>query len=106
VGYVVLLSLSRHPIGLLLGRVLSSRYLYSIGQLAYSAYLINPIVCSLVHHAIGPLVSEHRVSPIAAFLPLDAVATFAGAAALYLLVEKPFMNLRPSAEGPAPAPAS
>ena len=97
VGYLLLFSLSRHPIGRVLSRLLSSRYLYPIGQLAYGAYLINPIVCTLVHRATAVLVWEGRASPMQTFLPLDVAGTFVGAAALYLFVERPFMDLRPSA---------
>jgi peptidoglycan/LPS O-acetylase OafA/YrhL len=33
------------------------------------------------------------------FLPFDVLGTFAAAAALHLLVERPFMELRPRAMG-------
>lgn len=97
IAYMVLLSLSQHPMGKWLGRALSSRVLYPIGQLAYSAYLLNPIVAMIVHHYRGPLVGQGQGSPMALFLPLDVGMTFLGAAALYLFVERPSMELRPKA---------
>jgi peptidoglycan/LPS O-acetylase OafA/YrhL len=108
VAYVLLLSLSRHPVGLFIGRLLSSRILYPFGQLAYSAYLLNPIVATLVHRALAPLVWTRGISPIPLFLPFDVLATFLCAAVVYLLVERPFMDLRPRAEAGPPdvAPAT
>ncbi len=101
VAYVLLFSLSRHPVGLLLGRVLSSRALYPFGQLAYSAYLLNPIVTTLVDRRLSSLVWMRGWAPIPLFLPADAVATFLLAAVMYLFVERPFMELRPRARSRA-----
>ncbi|AKV01378.1 acyltransferase 3 [Labilithrix luteola] len=98
VAYVLLLSLSQQPLGRMLGRFLSSRVLYPIGQLAYGAYLVNPIVCAVVHKWRSPLVWEGRASPMVAFMPLDIAGTFVAAAAIYLFVERPFMTLRPGPE--------
>jgi peptidoglycan/LPS O-acetylase OafA/YrhL len=108
VAYLLLLSLSRHPVGRALGRALSVRFLYPFGQLAYSAYLLNPIATTLVDRALAPLVWQGKAAPMALFTPFDAAATFLGAAAIHLLVERPFMELRPrdarrtaAAEAPA-----
>jgi peptidoglycan/LPS O-acetylase OafA/YrhL len=98
VAYVLLLAVSQHPLGRALGRVLSSRVLYPFGQLAYSAYLLNPIVAMLVHRQLAPLVWLGKASPMAAFLAADVVATFVAAAVMHLLVERPFMELRPKAK--------
>ncbi len=106
VAYVLLFSVSRHPVGLLLGRALSLRVLHPFGQLAYSAYLLNPIVATLVHRALAPLVWTRRASPILLFLPADTLATFLAAAVVHLLVERPFMELRPRAEVGPPAVTS
>jgi peptidoglycan/LPS O-acetylase OafA/YrhL len=94
VAYVILLSLSEHPFGRGLARLLSARVLYPFSQLAYAAYLLNPIVATLVHHALSPLVQDGG-SPMPLFVPCDVAATFGAAAALHLLVERPFMQLRP-----------
>ena len=56
VAYGILLSLSTHPAGRFLGGLLSSRVLYPFSQLAYSAYLLNPIVTNFVDHALAPIV--------------------------------------------------
>jgi peptidoglycan/LPS O-acetylase OafA/YrhL len=106
VAYVLLLSLSRHPVGLFLGRVLSARILHPFAQLAYAAYLLNPIVATVVHRALSPLVWKRGVPPIPLFLPVDALLTFLAAAVLYLLVERPFMELRPRAEADPPQAAA
>jgi peptidoglycan/LPS O-acetylase OafA/YrhL len=97
VAYTILFALSRHPLGAALGRVLSVRVLFPFSQLAYSAYLFNPIVATVVHGALAPLARRHVAPPVALFLPLDFVGTFAVAAMIHLLVERPFMELRPRA---------
>ncbi len=107
IAYVAVLSLSQNPIGLALGRVLSARALYPIAQLSYAAYLVNPIATQLVHRAMAPVIHDGGLRAIAILAPLDLAATFAGAALLHVLVERPFMQLRPraaSAETPPPAP--
>ncbi|MEI8256299.1 MAG: hypothetical protein WCJ30_11565, partial [Deltaproteobacteria bacterium] len=94
VAYVMLLALSEHPWGRVLGAILSCRALYPVAQLAYSAYLLNPIVTTLVDHALAPLVWSGRAKALPLFLPFDVLATFLAAMVLYLLVERPFMELR------------
>jgi peptidoglycan/LPS O-acetylase OafA/YrhL len=113
VAYVAVLSLSQHPVGRALGRLLSARALYPIAQLSYAAYLLNPVVTQLVHRAMAPMIHDGGVHAIALLAPIDLAATFAGATLLHLLVERPFMQLRPSAAvdavavaPPAPAAAS
>lgn len=93
-AYVLLLSISKNKLGRALGWALSARWLYPIGQLAYSAYLLNPIMTTLVDHALAPVALKYRLPPFPLFLPFDALATFGAAALLYLLVERPFMDLR------------
>jgi len=97
VAYVLLLSLSAHPAGRFLGSVLSSPVLYPFSQLAYSAYLLNPIATNLVDHALAPLVWLGRAEPMSLFLPFDLAATFVAAAVMNVFVERPFMELRPRA---------
>jgi peptidoglycan/LPS O-acetylase OafA/YrhL len=97
VAYVVLLSLSDHPAGRALGRALSARTLYPFAQLAYAAYLLNPIVAQQVHRALSPLVQSGGFPAMAILAPADLAATFLSATAMHLLVERPFMELRPRA---------
>ncbi|MDB4944892.1 MAG: acyltransferase 3 [Labilithrix sp.] len=106
VGVVLLFALSAHPVGAAIGRFLSLRCFYPVAQLAYSAYLVNPLVCIAVHKLAAPLVWQGRASPMALFIPLDVLGTFVVASAIYLFVERPIMALRPG-ERPAlpPAPA-
>ena len=75
--------------------LLSARFLYPFAQLAYSAYLLNPIVTGVVDRALAPFVWRDGVAPMPLFLPFDAIGTFVAAAAMYVLVERPFMELRP-----------
>jgi peptidoglycan/LPS O-acetylase OafA/YrhL len=95
VAYVILLSLAAHPAGRVLARALSSRVLYPFSQLAYSAYLLNPIVTNVVDHALAPAVWLGKAEPMPLFLPFDFGGTFLAAGVLHVLVERPFMNLRP-----------
>jgi peptidoglycan/LPS O-acetylase OafA/YrhL len=95
--YGLLLSLSTHPAGRFLAGVLSARVLYPFSQLAYSAYLLNPIVTNLVDHALAPIVWLGKAEPMGLFLPFDVGFTFLAAAVMHVLVERPFMELRPRA---------
>jgi peptidoglycan/LPS O-acetylase OafA/YrhL len=97
VAYGLLLSLSTHPVGRVLGGVLSSRVLYPFSQLAYSAYLLNPIVTTFVDHALAPTIWLGKAEPMTLFLPFDVGLTFVAAAVMHVLVERPFMELRPRA---------
>jgi len=97
VAYGILLSLSTHPAGRFLGGVLSSRVLYPFSQLAYSAYLLNPIVTNFADHALAPIVWLGKSEPMPLFLPFDVGLTFVAAAVMHVLVERPFMELRPRA---------
>lgn len=95
VAYVLLLSVSAHPLGVRIGRLLSARVLYPVAQLAYSAYLLNPIVTGAVDRALAPFVWRDGVAPMPLFVPFDFAGTFVAAAVMYVLVERPFMELRP-----------
>jgi peptidoglycan/LPS O-acetylase OafA/YrhL len=97
VAYIMLFSLSDHPLGKAIGRLLSLRFLYPIGQLAYSAYLVNPMVTTLVDRRLALWVMFHQISPMRVFLPLELTLTFASAMILHLTVERPILNLRPRA---------
>ena len=88
VAYLLLFSISSHPLGRVLGRVLGARVLYPVAQLAYSAYLLNPIATRFVQYALG-------TQPFAIAWPLEVLLTFVAASVVYVLVERPFMELRP-----------
>lgn len=100
VAFVMLLTLSDHPVGRALGRALSARALFPIAQLAYSAYLLNPFVAMWTHRMLGARMTD-PASAMAVLVPVDILLTFTAAALLYLLVERPFMALRP---GGSPRP--
>jgi peptidoglycan/LPS O-acetylase OafA/YrhL len=97
IAYVMLFSLSSHPVGRRLGRMLSARWLFPIGQLSYVAYLVNPMVTTLVHRWLARWVTESGTPPMLAFIPADVALTFISAAALHLCVERPALELRPKA---------
>lgn len=97
VAYLLLVSLSAHRVGRALGAALGSRVLYPISQLAYSAYLLNPLVAQMLHPSLGRMARGEPVAAMALFLSCDLVVTFGAATVLHLLVERPFMALRPRA---------
>ena len=94
---LLLLALSQNAVGRVLGRVLAARCLTPIAHLAYSAYLLNPIVVAVVHRALAPRYLEGRASSLLVLFALDMVGTFLAATVLYVLVERPIMDLRPVA---------
>jgi len=93
VAVILLYALSAHRIGAFLGKWLSAPQLYPIAQLAYAAYLLNPIIATASHRAFSPVAA----GPSFTFLVLafvDIPVTLAAALVVSLLVERPFMNLR------------
>jgi peptidoglycan/LPS O-acetylase OafA/YrhL len=93
VAYGMMLVLSPHPVGAALGRFLSAPIFYPMAQLAYCAYLLNPVVAVRAHQWLVqiPGVVENSFPYFAA---VDLVGTFAAALLLSVLVERPFMELR------------
>jgi peptidoglycan/LPS O-acetylase OafA/YrhL len=93
VAYVLLYSL--HPgDGLSRGvrRVLSLRLWYPVAQLSYSAYLLHPMVLGLGY---GVLASYGLLgAPALLFYVLGPLLSLLAALVLYVVVERPFMNLR------------
>lgn len=96
-AYVLLFVISDHSLGKRVGRLLATKALYPIGQLAYSAYLINPFVAIATHKALASRLTDPTTAMLV-LLPLDLVFTFAAAAVLHLAVERPFMRLRPRSQ--------
>ena len=98
-AFIVLVVLSAHPVGKALAVPLSSPVLFPFAQLAYAAYLINPMVTTAVGRALRGFVANGE-DPMHVFIPCDIVATFAVAAVLNVLVERPGMELRPRSSRP------
>ncbi|MBX3188944.1 MAG: acyltransferase [Labilithrix sp.] len=96
IAYVILFVLSGHPLGERVGRVLSARALYPVAQLAYAAYLLNPFVAMWTHRTFSARLTSAGAA-MALLLPLDLALTFGFATVLHLIVERPFMELRPRA---------
>jgi len=93
-AFAVLVTLSRHPAGRVVARLLSSRALFPVSQLAYTAYLVNPMVTMALGPALQRLVANGE-DPMPILAPFDVLATFGCAAVIHLLVERPGMRLRP-----------
>ncbi len=95
-AFVLLLTLSANPAGSVLARGLSTPALYPLSQLAYSAYLVNPMVTMFVGSTLRGVVatSEH---PMGILVLCDVVGTLAVATVIHVLVERPGMELRPTA---------
>jgi len=93
VAYLLLLAVSEHPLGRAIGRALSARAFYPVAQLAYAAYLVNPVVAMWTHGRFGG--GGSPLGAMGLLLPLDLALTFGLAAAVHLLVERPIMQLRP-----------
>jgi peptidoglycan/LPS O-acetylase OafA/YrhL len=106
VATVLLFSISDDVAGKWLGRVLAARVFHPIAQLAYAAYLVNPIVTRLVQHALADRLVGPPLWIFAIAFSSSLVVTFAVATVIHLFVERPFMELRPSAPTePAPVAA-
>jgi peptidoglycan/LPS O-acetylase OafA/YrhL len=93
VGFLILVVLSQHAVGRAMGRALASRWLYPFAQLAYAAYLLNPIVAMFCDRMLASYVSPER--PMLLLMPVNVVCTFACATLMHLGIERPFMELRP-----------
>ena len=98
-AYLLLFSLAERGLGGWLGRALASRPLLPIAQLAYPAYLLNPMVTIAVEKALAPRLLARELPLVPILLPVTTVATFAAALVLHLAVERPIMELRPRADG-------
>lgn len=96
VGFVLLASLySRSGTGLIAARVLSLRFFYPIGQLAYSSYLFHPFVFVIIY---GVLYQSAAAMPLAQkigiVMAVGIPVTLLVAMVIYLFIERPFMNMR------------
>jgi peptidoglycan/LPS O-acetylase OafA/YrhL len=95
VAFVLLLSLSQHPIGRGLSRVLSARALHPLAELAYAAYLVNPIATMVVDRVLAPAVLDAGLPLLPVLVPCNLAVTFTAALIIHLAIERPFMELRP-----------
>jgi peptidoglycan/LPS O-acetylase OafA/YrhL len=100
IACLMLFSLSAHRVGAGIGRALSARWLYPFSQLAYAAYLVNPLVSTFVGAHAAEAALRAGLSPMLGALPVDFVVTFAGATIVHLAIERPIMHLRPNASTP------
>lgn len=95
VGYGMLFVLTPHRLGAALGRFLGLPLFFPFAQLAYCAYLVNPVIAQRSHFWLAP---DVRWMPLPwAYLTLagfDVLGTFSAALALSLLIERPSMELR------------
>jgi peptidoglycan/LPS O-acetylase OafA/YrhL len=104
-AYILLYSL--HPLDRPSGAIhalLSWRVWYAVAQLAYSAYLLHPIVM-LGFFAAVPPVGRTELPSLCYYLVLPLLS-FAAALVMYVLVERPFMNLRDLRRAPRSASAN
>ncbi len=93
-AYILLVSVSAHPFGRAFARPLSSRWLFPFSQLAYSAYLVNPIVTVNIDYLMRRFVA-HGEEPMLILAPVNFVGTFLCAAVINVFIERPGMELRP-----------
>jgi peptidoglycan/LPS O-acetylase OafA/YrhL len=91
--YLFLLSLGPSWEGRALCRLLSARWLYVVGQLSYSGYLLHLMLIEPAMR-VGALAPVRSLSELSAHIALIVVASVAVSALLYLCVERPLMNLR------------
>jgi peptidoglycan/LPS O-acetylase OafA/YrhL len=96
VSYMLLYSLfAETVVGRAFRYFLSARIWYVGAQLAYSAYLLHPIVLLTV---FGALAGRNLLTiPMPLLFAAGPALSFLAAAPLHLLIERPFMNLRDAA---------
>jgi peptidoglycan/LPS O-acetylase OafA/YrhL len=96
-AYLLLFSASAHRAGRAVGGFLGRRFWYPIAQLSYSVYLLHPIVIITAFSVVSPENLPARQALLFYGL-VDLGLSLLAATLLYLLIERPFMNLRPAAE--------
>lgn len=100
VGVILLASLyCKQGVSCGIAIALSSRALYFIGQLAYSAYLLHPFVFGLIYTVLYQSAAALPFwQKIGIVITIGFPLTFLLAGVVYLFVERPFMNMRGSVE--------
>jgi len=93
IAYIILFTLTEGGKGSLVVKMLSSRVWYPFAQLSYSTYLVHP---TLIMAAYLTVLKPTQISaPAALVVGIGlAVASFAAAGVLYLVVERPVMDAR------------
>ncbi|HSR49833.1 MAG TPA: acyltransferase [Acidobacteriota bacterium] len=92
-AYIILYSL--HPctaLGKALAGFLSWRPWYTVAQLAYSAYLLHPMIMIVVYAAVAPF--GLLDAPMVLFYVTLPLLCLLAAAVLYVFIERPITNLR------------
>jgi peptidoglycan/LPS O-acetylase OafA/YrhL len=90
VAYLLLYALyPAGPLGRGLSWLLCWRLWYPIAQLSYSAYLLHPVVLERFYAVVGA-----HGPPAAVLYVVGPALSLLAASALYVFVERPFMNLR------------
>ena len=85
--------------GSLLSKVLSSRFLFPVAQLSYSAYLIHPFIIIPVFRYLTPYLFGYIDSVYYVFILNSVIALiliYLLSLVLHVFVEKPFMEMRKS----------
>jgi peptidoglycan/LPS O-acetylase OafA/YrhL len=76
-----------------LSRLLQARWLFPIGQLSYASYLVHLLIIQSLAES-GTLGRARSLPDLAWNALVVLVATFGVATAVYLMLERPLMNLR------------
>jgi peptidoglycan/LPS O-acetylase OafA/YrhL len=93
VGWVLFVCVAELSGGGLLGRVLSWRGFYPVSQLSYTAYLIHMMVIA-IGLEIGAFDAARTVGAMCMYIVIIPPIALVASVPLYMLVEKPMMNLR------------
>jgi peptidoglycan/LPS O-acetylase OafA/YrhL len=99
--YLILLCVEKSYMSRALNLIFASRFWYPLAQLSYSMYLLHVLaIMAVVPLGVRSFIAFPEVYPFGhweAMWILTAVATvltILGATIIYLLVERPIMNLR------------
>jgi peptidoglycan/LPS O-acetylase OafA/YrhL len=83
------------PIATAVRRALSAGFLYPLAQLSYSIYLFNLLIVHLTYKALISRSPDIALTDLLLqALPVVLAATLISSMLAYLLIERPFMNLR------------
>jgi peptidoglycan/LPS O-acetylase OafA/YrhL len=100
-GYLLLLCCADAGRGV--ARLLGRPALYPLAQLSYGGYLLHPLALIALYNLVPPI-EPVRGRALLAYAAAALALSLGGALLLYLLVERPVLNLR-AAWCPSPRPA-